>query len=137
MSGLALSVYGIETGDVDGDGLLDVYLARDNQDLLDYDTTETNTSLSTPLIHRKDAALRVAAYPNPSRGAVHLAFEPGLEPGRLTVRVNDVLGRLTGMLRAGIDDVTLVPEMFDGPGVYLVMVGDVHRSRRTLLFRSH
>ena len=89
VSGLALSTYAISKADFNQDGLSDLYLARDNQDLLLYGVGNP-TNISQP--KHIESTLLLKAFPNPTTDRVFLSFSLP-QAGVLRLELMDHIGR--------------------------------------------
>lgn len=99
IAGGALSIHDVVTGDVNQDGLTDVYLARDNQDLLYYGVGEPATSVnntrSTNTLHA------VHIQPNPFQEDAVIVCQI-TERSNVEITLFDLLGREIGTVFNGV-----------------------------------
>lgn len=87
ISGLAMSGHSLAWADIDGNGLEDLFIARDNQDLLFY-------ADGTPPVSVKETSVISVfhVYPNPTNGLVRFKFSGNEKPK--TITIFDLQGRV-------------------------------------------
>lgn len=71
VDGLAPSAYGIDFGDMNNDGYIDVYFARDNQNLLLYGSGEVT---GVDEVNEQANLLELKVYPNPATNEVSVEY---------------------------------------------------------------
>ena len=103
VAGDALSIHDIVVDDINLDGLLDIYLARDNQDLLYYGVGQPSTSVEADNVKHTNRTTALLVEPNPFQENAVLSLNI-TERGTVEVTLFDILGRKISTLYNGTQE---------------------------------
>ena len=114
ISGLAMSVNDLVFSDINSDGSIDLYMARDNQDIILYGKGEP---LAGEEVFWENNGLEIS--PNPTHGEVNILLENNV-PGEITVEVFSMYGVLLEKWKTEASAKITFPVNHLGTGMFLL-----------------